>query len=74
MGAEGISDRVRRGLEMMRLARCDCFRHHNNVEIVGPAGTGKANLACTLGQKAGRAGFKILYCGTSVRWVVSVNK
>src|SRR4030042_1119377 len=46
---------------LLRLAGCDWIRHHNNVLIVGPTGTGKTYLACALGQKACRDGFKVTY-------------
>ena len=46
---------------MMRLAGCDWIRHHDNVLLVGPTGTGKTYLACALGQKACREGFNVVY-------------
>ncbi len=61
---EDIDYRAPRGLDkslMMRLAGCDWIRHHNNVLIVGPTGTGKTFLACALGQKACREGFNVVY-------------
>jgi DNA replication protein DnaC len=61
---EDIDYRAPRGLDkslMMRLAGCDWIRHHNNVLIIGPTGTGKTFLACALGQKACREGFNVIY-------------
>jgi len=61
---EDIDYRSPRGLDkalMMRLAGCDWIRHHNNVLLVGPTGTGKTYLACALGQKACREGFNVVY-------------
>ena len=61
---EDIDYRAPRGLDkalMMRLAGCDWVRHHNNILIVGPTGTGKTFLACALGQKACREGFNVVY-------------
>lgn len=59
-----IDYRSPRGLDkalMMRLAGCDWIRHHDNVLLVGPTGTGKTYLACALGQKACREGFNVVY-------------
>ncbi len=61
---EDIDYRSPRGLDkalMLRLAGCDWIRHHDNVLIVGPTGTGKTYLACALGQKVCRDGFNIIY-------------
>jgi DNA replication protein DnaC len=61
---EDIDYRSPRGLDkalMMRLAGCDWIRHHDNVLLVGPTGTGKTYLACALGQKACRDGFNVVY-------------
>src|SRR6266498_1608218 len=61
---EDIDYRSPRGLDkalMMRLAGCDWIRHHDNVLLVGPTGTGKTYLACALGQKACREGFNVVY-------------
>ncbi len=61
---EDIDYRAPRGLDkslMMRLAGCDWIRHHDNVLLVGPTGTGKTYLACALGQKACREGFNVVY-------------
>jgi len=61
---EDIDYRSPRGLDkalLLRLAGGDWIRHHNNVLIVGPTGTGKTYLACALGQKACRDGFNVVY-------------
>ncbi len=61
---EDIDYRSPRGLDkslMMRLAGCNWIRHHDNVLLVGPTGTGKTYLACALGQKACREGFNVVY-------------
>ena len=61
---EDIDYRSPRGLDkalMLRLAGCDWIRHHDNVLIVGPTGTGKTYLACALGQKVCRDGFNVIY-------------
>ena len=61
---EDIDYRSPRGLDkslMLRLADGDWIRHHNNVLVVGPTGTGKTYLACALGQKACRDGFNVVY-------------
>jgi len=61
---EDIDYRSPRGLDkslMMRLAGCDWIRHHDNVLLIGPTGTGKTYLACAMGQKACREGFNVVY-------------
>ena len=61
---EDIDYRSPRGLDkalMLRLAGCDWIRHHNNVLLVGPTGTGKTYIACALGHKACREGFHVVY-------------
>jgi DNA replication protein DnaC len=53
-----------RGLDkrlLMSLAACDWLRHHHNLVITGPTGTGKTYLACALGHKACREGFSVQY-------------
>jgi len=61
---EDIDYRSPRGLDkslMMRLAGCDWIRHHDNVLLIGPTGTGKTYLACAMGQKACREWFNVVY-------------
>src|SRR4030066_784372 len=61
---EDIDYRSPRGLDkalMLRLAGCDWIRHHNNVLLVGPTGTGQTSTPCALGQKACREGFNVVY-------------
>jgi DNA replication protein DnaC len=65
---EDIDYRSPRGLDkalMLRLAGCDWIRHHDNVLLVGPTGTGKTYIACALGHKACREGFHVVYRRTS---------
>ena len=56
---EDIDYTHRRGLErslMATLVTCDWIRAHHNLHLTGPTGTGKAWLACALGQQACRQG------------------
>jgi DNA replication protein DnaC len=61
---EDIDYRHPRGLDksmMLSLAACDWVRQHHNVIITGPTGAGKSYLACALGHKACREGYRVLY-------------
>jgi len=61
---EDIDYRHPRGLDkslMLSLAGCDWVRQHHNVIITGPTGAGKSYLACALGNKACREGYRVLY-------------
>jgi len=61
---EDIDYRHPRGLDkslMLSLASCDWVRQHHNVIITGPTGAGKSYLACALGNKACREGYRVLY-------------
>jgi len=61
---EDIDYRHPRGLDkslMLSLAGCDWIRQHHNVILTGPTGTGKSYLACALGNKACREGYRVLY-------------
>jgi len=61
---EDIDYRHPRGLDksmMLSLTACDWVRQHHNVIITGPTGAGKSYLACALGHKACREGYRVLY-------------
>jgi DNA replication protein DnaC len=61
---EDIDYRHPRGLDrslMLSLAGCDWIRQHHNCIITGPTGAGKSYLACALGNKACREGYRVLY-------------
>jgi DNA replication protein DnaC len=61
---EDIDYRHPRGLDkslMLALAGCEWVRQHQNVIITGPTGAGKSYLACALGHKACREGYRVLY-------------
>ena len=61
---EDIDYRHPRGLDksmMLSLIGGDWIRRHHNVIITGPTGAGKSYLACALGNKACRQGYRVLY-------------
>jgi len=61
---EDIDYRTARGLDktlILHLSSCQWIRDHLNVLITGPTGVGKSFLACALGQKACREGYRTLY-------------
>ena len=61
---EDIDYKTPRGIDksvMINLLSCNWIRKHQNVLISGPTGVGKTFLACALGQKACREGFRTLY-------------
>lgn len=61
---ENIDWKHQRGLDralIMKLAESEWVRYKHNCVITGPTGVGKSFLACALGQKACREGFKVFY-------------
>jgi DNA replication protein DnaC len=61
---EDLDLRTPRGLtraQLDQLATSQWVRYHQNVLITGPTGTGKTYLACALGQKACRDGYRVRY-------------
>lgn len=59
-----IDYRARRGLHkdtMAQLLQLDWIRHHRNLLIEGPTGTGKTFLACALGQTACEQALSVRY-------------
>ena len=47
--------------QMEQLSDSDWIRFHQNCIVTGPTGTGKTFLACALGQKACRDGYRVRY-------------
>jgi DNA replication protein DnaC len=61
---EDIDYKTPRGIDqsvMMSLISCDWIRHHQNIIITGPTGAGKTFLACAMGNKACREGYRTFY-------------
>jgi DNA replication protein DnaC len=61
---EDLDFRQPRGLDkdlLLELGSCRWIADHQNVLLTGPMGVGKSFLACALGQKACREGFRTLY-------------
>lgn len=61
---EDINWRKPRNLDremINRLASSEWIRYSQNCIITGPTGVGKSFIACALGQKACRDGYKVLY-------------
>ncbi len=47
--------------QIVELGTCTFVERHDNVCLIGPAGVGKSHLAQAIGQRACRAGHKVLY-------------
>ncbi len=61
---EDVDYRTSRGLkraQVDQLSSSEWVRFHQNVLLTGPTGTGKSFLACALGQKACRDGYRVRY-------------
>jgi len=61
---EDIDYRSQRGLKRQQidqLASSQWIEYHQHVIITGPTGTGKTFLACAIGNKACRDGFRVRY-------------
>lgn len=61
---EDIDYRTSRGLKRAQIdpiSSSEWIRFHQNVILTGPTGTGKTFLACALGQKACRDGYRVRY-------------
>jgi DNA replication protein DnaC len=61
---EDVDYRAARGLDralFRKLAACEWIRTRHNLIITGPCGVGKSWLACSLGHKACKEDFSVLY-------------
>ena len=61
---EDIDYRQPRGLDkglLLELVSCRWIKERQNILITGPTGVGKSYLACALGNKACREGYRTLY-------------
>lgn len=61
---EDIDYRAARGLQraqITQLQNSEWVGYHQNVILTGPTGTGKTFLACALGHKACRDGYRVRY-------------
>ncbi len=61
---EDINYQQPRGLDrsyIATLTTCEFIRHHHNLFITGPTGSGKSWLACAIGQQACRQGLAVKY-------------
>ena len=61
---EDLDSVEKRGLPrslVQKLATCRWIADHLNVVITGPTGVGKTYLACALGQRACRNGYRVVY-------------
>lgn len=61
---EDVDFQVERGLKHSQIEQLKDSRwveFHQNVIVTGPTGTGKSFLACALGQKACRDGYRVRY-------------
>jgi DNA replication protein DnaC len=61
---EDLDRKTRRGLDRTlaaKLIACDWIGEHWNRIVTGPTGAGKSYVACALGQKACREGYRVEY-------------
>ena len=61
---ENVQTGAKRGLEksfLLELGTCRWLENNLNMIITGPTGVGKSYLACALGQKACREGYRVVY-------------
>jgi DNA replication protein DnaC len=61
---EEIDYQHARGLKkskMIELVSCQWIAHHQNLILTGATGVGKTYLACALGERACREGYKVRY-------------
>ncbi len=61
---EDLERSAKRGIDISlvkKLATCQWIDDHLNVVITGATGVGKTYLACALGQRACRRGYRVLY-------------